>query len=54
MPVDKRRTPAMADDRSDIRPGEVKTALPQCFDASLYFIGRIRTPCTFIASDREA
>src|ERR1700732_4137980 len=26
----------MADDRSDIRPGEVKTALPERFDASLY------------------
>jgi tRNA-Thr(GGU) m(6)t(6)A37 methyltransferase TsaA len=36
----------MADDRSDIRPGEVKTALPERFDASLYFIGRIRTPWT--------
>lgn len=29
---------------SDIRPGEVCTALPERYDASLYFIGRIRTP----------
>jgi len=36
----------MTGDRSDIRPGEVKTALPEQFDASLYFIGRIRTPWT--------
>ena len=28
----------------DIRPGEVAVALPAGFDASLYFIGRIRTP----------
>ena len=27
-----------------IRPGEVAVALPERFDASLYFIGRIRTP----------
>jgi len=27
-----------------IRPGEVAVALPQTFDAGLYFIGRIRTP----------
>jgi tRNA-Thr(GGU) m(6)t(6)A37 methyltransferase TsaA len=31
-------------DRSGIRPGEVRVALPASFDASLYFIGRIRTP----------
>jgi tRNA-Thr(GGU) m(6)t(6)A37 methyltransferase TsaA len=29
---------------SDIRPGEVAVALPERFDAQLYFIGRIRTP----------
>lgn len=29
-----------------MRAGEVKVALPQAFDASLYFIGRIRTPWT--------
>ena len=28
------------------RPGEIATALPADFDASLYFIGRIRTPWT--------
>jgi tRNA-Thr(GGU) m(6)t(6)A37 methyltransferase TsaA len=28
----------------DIRPGEVATALPDQFDAGLYFIGRIETP----------
>jgi tRNA-Thr(GGU) m(6)t(6)A37 methyltransferase TsaA len=28
----------------DVRPGEVKVELPQAFDASIYFIGRIRTP----------
>jgi tRNA-Thr(GGU) m(6)t(6)A37 methyltransferase TsaA len=36
----------MTGDRSDIRPGEVTTALPEHFDAALYFIGRIRTPWT--------
>lgn len=34
---------AEADDK-DIRPGEVAVALPEGFDAQLYFIGRIRTP----------
>jgi tRNA-Thr(GGU) m(6)t(6)A37 methyltransferase TsaA len=28
----------------DIRPGEIGAALPETFDAQLYFIGRIRTP----------
>lgn len=28
----------------DIRPGEIACALPDHFDAGLYFIGRIRTP----------
>ena len=34
-------------DRNDpygVREGEVSAALPTQFDASLYFIGRIRTP----------
>jgi len=31
-------------DRTGIRAGEVAVALPAKFDASLYFIGRIRTP----------
>lgn len=29
-----------------IRPGEIAVALPETFDAGLYFIGRIRTPWT--------
>jgi len=31
-------------ERSDVRPGEVATELPASHDASVYFIGRIRTP----------
>jgi tRNA-Thr(GGU) m(6)t(6)A37 methyltransferase TsaA len=31
-------------DESLIRPGEVRVPLPSAFDASLYYIGRIRTP----------
>ena len=30
----------------DIRPGEIAVALPDAFDAGVYFIGRIRTPWT--------
>jgi tRNA-Thr(GGU) m(6)t(6)A37 methyltransferase TsaA len=30
--------------RNGIRDGEISTTLPEQFDASLYFIGRIRTP----------
>ena len=33
-------------DESDLRPGEVPVPLPAKADASLYFIGRIRTPWT--------
>jgi tRNA-Thr(GGU) m(6)t(6)A37 methyltransferase TsaA len=33
-----------APDPYDIRPGEVAVALPDRFDASLYFVGRICTP----------
>jgi tRNA-Thr(GGU) m(6)t(6)A37 methyltransferase TsaA len=29
-----------------IRPGEIAVALPETFDAGVYFIGRIRTPWT--------
>src|SRR5437762_1412330 len=29
-----------------IRPGEIAVALPDTFDAGVYFIGRIRTPWT--------
>ena len=36
-------------DNRGIREGEVAVELPERFDASLYFIGRIRTPWT----DRE-
>ena len=32
------------DDRSGLREGEIAVELPAGFDASLYFIGRIRTP----------
>ena len=33
-------------DPAGIRPGEITVELPDAFDASLYFIGRIRTPWT--------
>src|ERR1700726_1985629 len=33
-------------DKWDVREGEVAVGLPERFDASLYFIGRIRTPWT--------
>jgi tRNA-Thr(GGU) m(6)t(6)A37 methyltransferase TsaA len=36
----------MNDDSSGPRPGEIAAALPETFDAGLYFIGRIRTPWT--------
>jgi tRNA-Thr(GGU) m(6)t(6)A37 methyltransferase TsaA len=36
----------MDDDDFGIRDGETAVALPERFDASLYFIGRIRTPWT--------
>jgi tRNA-Thr(GGU) m(6)t(6)A37 methyltransferase TsaA len=36
----------MSEDKWDIREGEVAVAVPPRFDASLYFIGRIRTPWT--------
>ena len=32
--------------RDDVRPGEIAAALPEKFDAGVYFIGRIRTPWT--------
>lgn len=31
-------------EKSDVRPGEVVIELPATFDASVHFIGRIRTP----------
>ena len=36
----------MNDDAFGIRPGEVKTDLPEKFDAGVYFIGRVHTPWT--------
>ena len=33
-----------SDDRYGLRPGEIAVELPARYDASLYFIGRIRTP----------
>jgi tRNA-Thr(GGU) m(6)t(6)A37 methyltransferase TsaA len=33
-------------DPYDLREGEIAVALPETFDASVYFIGRIRTPWT--------
>jgi tRNA-Thr(GGU) m(6)t(6)A37 methyltransferase TsaA len=32
------------DDHDGLRPGEISAPLPDRFDASLYYIGRIRTP----------
>jgi tRNA-Thr(GGU) m(6)t(6)A37 methyltransferase TsaA len=29
---------------NDLRPGETQLALPETFDAGIYFVGRIRTP----------
>jgi tRNA-Thr(GGU) m(6)t(6)A37 methyltransferase TsaA len=37
---------AMTDEAYGIRDGEIAIELPDKFDASLYFIGRIRTPWT--------
>ncbi len=42
-PPDDRR-PTETSDPFGLREGEVAVALPERFDASLYFIGRIRTP----------
>ena len=36
----------MSEDHFGVRGGEVTVELPQAFDASLYYIGRIRTPWT--------
>ena len=35
---------ATRDDPDSLREGEIAVALPAAFDASLYYIGRIRTP----------
>ena len=34
----------MSDDYENLREGEIAIALPENFDAGIYFIGRIRTP----------
>ncbi len=34
----------MVDDPYAVRPGEIAAALPDSFDANVYFIGHIRTP----------
>jgi tRNA-Thr(GGU) m(6)t(6)A37 methyltransferase TsaA len=36
----------MSDEPYGIRAGEIAVPLPEKFDASLYFVGRIRTPWT--------
>jgi tRNA-Thr(GGU) m(6)t(6)A37 methyltransferase TsaA len=41
-----RSVAAMSEDPYGIRPGEIAIALPDRYDASIYFIGRIRTPWT--------
>ena len=43
-PQDSARDPPADDDWYALREGEVAAVLPPQFDASLYFIGRIRTP----------
>jgi tRNA-Thr(GGU) m(6)t(6)A37 methyltransferase TsaA len=44
MSVDQDRHSAASPDPFGLREGEVAVELPERFDASLYFIGRIRTP----------
>lgn len=43
-PEDPPRDAASGDERYGLREGEVAAALPEEFDASLYYIGRIHTP----------
>jgi tRNA-Thr(GGU) m(6)t(6)A37 methyltransferase TsaA len=43
-PKDPARNAPSHDDWYGLREGEVAVALPAAFDASLYYIGRIRTP----------
>ena len=43
-PRDPARDVASRSDRDGLREGEVAAELPAQFDASLYYIGRIRTP----------
>src|SRR5450755_4045078 len=48
LPVRRTRmyVKSVGTDESHVRPGEVQVPLPAQADASLYFIGRIRTPWT--------
>jgi tRNA-Thr(GGU) m(6)t(6)A37 methyltransferase TsaA len=46
MNIDQDRNTAASSDPYGLREGEVAVELPEGFDASLYFIGRIRTPWT--------
>ncbi|MBA5778278.1 tRNA (N6-threonylcarbamoyladenosine(37)-N6)-methyltransferase TrmO [Stappia sp. F7233] len=41
---ENRPTAPSPDQSFGIRPGEIAADLPEAFDASLYFVGRIRTP----------
>ena len=43
-PKDPAPNAASSDDWYGLREGEVAVALPNAFDASLYYIGRIHTP----------
>jgi tRNA-Thr(GGU) m(6)t(6)A37 methyltransferase TsaA len=45
LAADEAKEHGMTDDFG-IREGEVAVALPEAFDAHLYFIGRVRTPWT--------
>jgi tRNA-Thr(GGU) m(6)t(6)A37 methyltransferase TsaA len=46
MSINQDRPEAESSDPFGLREGEVAVGLPERFDASLYFIGRIRTPWT--------
>ena len=46
MSTPEHSTSAASPDPFGVREGEVRVELPDHFDASLYFIGRIRTPWT--------
>jgi tRNA-Thr(GGU) m(6)t(6)A37 methyltransferase TsaA len=46
MSVDQNPPSSSSSDPFGLRDGEVAVELPERFDASLYFIGRIRTPWT--------
>src|SRR5713101_1036487 len=44
MSINQDRPEAESSDPFGLREGEVAVGLPERFDASLYYIGRIRTP----------